>query len=249
MGVRDREEEKERGIPHLRHDLRAVPPPALKAHDSIVAVLYAGRVARWLIPSARRAGFSPNQVTLGSLAVTLVAALLAAFGDRTAWIFAAILVQAGFVLDCLDGQLARVTERVSDFGRYLDSLTDLIKVFALISAMTLSRLRHGAGPAVCALGALAFFGYLLCEYHVQLVRQFPQRSQEEYERGAAPWKERLTIGGQKIDLAFAIGEVLMTITLALAFGRVQEGLVTLVVLMPIQFASYTIRFWQHRYSP
>ena len=240
----------ERTIPPLRHDLRVVRPRSpLKGHDSIVAVLFAGRLARLLIPLAKRAELLPNHVTLGSLGVTLCAALLVAFGGPTAWIFAAILVQAGFVLDCLDGQLARATDKVSDFGRYLDSLTDLVKVFALICAMTVSLLRRGAGTAVCALGALAFFGYLLCEYHVQLVRQLPQRSQEEYEQSAASWKAGLAIGGQKIDLAFAIGEVLMAITLALVFGRIQTGLVALVVVMPIQFTSYALRFWKHRYSP
>jgi hypothetical protein len=115
--------------------------------------------------------------------------------------------------------------------------------------MTLSLLRHGSGTAVCALGALAFFGYLLCEYHTQIVRQLPQRSQEEYERQAAPWKSRLMIGGQTIDLAFAIGEVLMTITVALLFGRPGVGLAVLVLITPVQFLSYALRFWKHRYAP
>jgi phosphatidylglycerophosphate synthase len=226
-----------------------MPSSTLKSHDSIVAVLYAGRLARALVPLARAADLSPNQVTIASLGITLLAAALVAFGGRSAWIAAGILVQAGFVLDCLDGQLARATGRVSDFGRYLDSLTDLVKIFCLISAMTLALLRHGNGSAVCALGATAFFGYLLCEYHTQLVRQFPQRSQEDYERHAASWKPLLAVGGQKIDLAFAIGEVLMAITVALVTGRLLAGLAALVVVTPIQFASYALRFWRHRYAP
>jgi len=215
----------------------------------VVAVLFAGRVARWLIPRARQAGLSPNQVTIGSLVVTLLAAAFIAFGQRPAWIAAALLVQVGFVLDCLDGQLARASGKVTDMGRYLDSLTDLVKVFALISAMTLALLRRREGAAVCVLGAAAFFGYLLCEYHVQLVRQLPQRSQEEYERQAAPWKAKLRFGGQTIDLAFAIGEVLMVITASLLVGRLRAGLVLLMIVTPIQFASYAHRFWKHRYAP
>ena len=237
------------GMPPSRQKISLVPPASLlKSHDSIVAVLFAGRVARLLVPLARRAEISPNQVTLASVGLTLLAALLVAFGQRTAWIVAATLIQAGFVLDCLDGQLARATGKSSDFGRYLDSLGDLIKIFALISAMALSLVRHGGGPPACALGALAFFGYLLCEYHNQLVRQFPQRSQEEYERRTTPWKSWLTVGGQRIDLAFAIGEVLLTITLALCLGRIRAGLAALIVITPIQFLSYAFRFWRYRYT-
>jgi phosphatidylglycerophosphate synthase len=237
-------------VPPSRAELFLLPPASLlKSHDSIVAVLFAGRVARLLVPAARRGEISPNQVTLASLALTLLAAVLVAFGQRTAWIVAAILIQVGFVLDCLDGQLARATGKTSDFGRYLDSLSDLVKIFALVSAMTVSVVRAGAGPAACVLGALAFFGYLLCEYHVQVVRQFPQRSQEDYESRTAPWKSRLAVGGQRIDFAFAIGEVLLTITLALCLGRIRAGLVALMLITPIQFLSYAFRFWKHRYWP
>lgn len=236
---------------------RTVPPsretsgqtPPLKSHDSIVAVLFTGRLARVLIPYAERAEVTPNQITMASLAITLLATPFIALGQRKAWILAAVLVQVGFVLDCLDGQLARATGRTTDFGRYLDSLTDLVKIFSLISAMTVALLHHGGGTPACALGALAFFGYVLCDYHTQLARQLPQRSQEDYEERVTPWKSRLVIGGQRIDLAFAFGEVLMTISVALCLGRIREGLVALLVITPIQFGSYAIRFWGHRYLP
>lgn len=221
----------------------------LKSHDSLVAVLFAGRVARWLIPFARQAGLSPNQITLASFVITLVAAAFIAFGGHAAWVIAALLVQVGFVLDCLDGQLARATGNVTDIGGYLDSLTDLVKVFALTSAMTLALLRHREGVAVCALGAAAFFGYLLCEYHIQLVRRLPQRSQEEYEQRAAPWKAKLRFGGQTVDLALAIGEVLMMVSVSLFLGWLRAGLLALAIVMPIQFLSYALRFWRHRYAP
>ena len=220
----------------------------LKEHDSLVAALFAGRTARRLIPAARALGLSPTAVTMLSFATTLVAAALVAGRPFAgAGIVAAILVEVGFLLDCLDGQLARATGRASDFGRYVDSLTDLVKVFALVVALTASARAGGAGEGVFLLGAAAFFGYLLCEYHVQLVRQMPQRSQAEYETAAAPWKARLRIGEQKVDLAFAIGEVLATIALAAALDRPSAGLAVLAVATPVQYASYAVRFWRHRY--
>jgi len=56
-------------------------------------------------------------------------------------------------------------------------------------------------------------------------------------------------GGQKIDLAFAIGEVLMTITIALVTGHLVAGLLVLMLVTPAQFVSYAVRFWRHRYTP
>lgn len=227
--------------------LGAAESEVLKEHDSLIAVLFAGRAARTLVPLADRLGLTPNQITAASFASSLVAAALIAAAPRSGEAVAALLIAVSFVLDCLDGQLARATHRVSDFGRYLDSLTDLVKVFVLVAALTLSARRSG-GDLDVVLGTAAFFGYLLCEYHVQLARQMPQRSQADYERRAAPWKESLRVGGQKIDLAFAIGEVLSVIALAAFFERPREGLAVIAIATPVQFLSYSIRFWRHRYS-
>lgn len=221
-------------------------PTVRKEHDSLVAVLFAGRVATWLIPPARRYGISPMQVTLASFAVTMTAAALIA--GRGYGKLAALLVLAGFVLDCLDGQLARATGRASHFGGYVDSLTDFVKVFALVAASTAAFFQlHRSGWSIL-LGGAALFGYLLCEYHVQLARQLPQRSQRDYEQRAASWKDRLRLGGQKIDLAFAIGEVLMVIAAGAWFRRPGTALFVLALATPVQFLSYSLRFWKHRYS-
>jgi archaetidylinositol phosphate synthase len=54
---------------------------------------------------------------------------------RGALVAAAVLVQLKTVLDNADGQLARLTGRVSDFGRYLDSECDLVVNAALFAAL------------------------------------------------------------------------------------------------------------------
>lgn len=78
---------------------------------------------------------TPNQITFLSLLVALLAdaALLGCPG----WVglaSAALLLYLSFVLDCTDGQLARVTGQSSTVGSYLDFLMDEIKAVALIAA-------------------------------------------------------------------------------------------------------------------
>jgi archaetidylinositol phosphate synthase len=50
-------------------------------------------------------------------------------------VWAAVLVQAKTVLDNADGQLARLTGRITAFGRYLDSECDLLVNAALFAAL------------------------------------------------------------------------------------------------------------------
>lgn len=74
----------------------------------------------------------PPAVVLAAAASGIAAAVELALGHL---IVAALLVQLKTVLDNADGQLARVTGRVTVFGRYLDSECDLLVNAALFAAL------------------------------------------------------------------------------------------------------------------
>jgi archaetidylinositol phosphate synthase len=78
----------------------------------------------------------PPAVVLAGAGVGVAAALALARGELVA---AAILVQVKTVLDNADGQLARLSGRVSALGRYLDAECDLLVnagLFAALGAVT-----------------------------------------------------------------------------------------------------------------
>jgi phosphatidylglycerophosphate synthase len=79
---------------------------------------------------------TPNQVTFLSLLLALLAdgALISCPG-RMGLFAAALLLYLGFVLDCTDGQLARIKGQSSVVGSYLDFLMDEIKAVALIASV------------------------------------------------------------------------------------------------------------------
>jgi archaetidylinositol phosphate synthase len=74
----------------------------------------------------------PPVVVVAAAATGLAGAIELARGELVA---AALLVQLKTVLDNADGQLARLTGRVTAFGRYLDSELDLLVNAALFAAL------------------------------------------------------------------------------------------------------------------
>ena len=74
----------------------------------------------------------PPAVVLASTGVGVAGAVELARGHLVA---AALLVQLKTVLDNADGQLARLSGRVTAFGRYLDSECDLLVNAALFAAL------------------------------------------------------------------------------------------------------------------
>lgn len=68
----------------------------------------------------------PSLFTLGNLFLGIVAIILAMHGDPRYLDYAAILVIIGMLLDGLDGRVARMLNATSDFGKELDSLSDIV---------------------------------------------------------------------------------------------------------------------------
>lgn len=101
-----------------------------------------------LVYLLRRTPVTPNQVTFLSLLVSLLsgAALLLWPTAAGLWL-AAGLIYLAFVLDCVDGQLARITGKSSAVGAYLDFLADEIKAVTLIAAVA-GRLALAGAPAL-----------------------------------------------------------------------------------------------------
>jgi phosphatidylglycerophosphate synthase len=97
-----------------------------------------------LVPLARTR-VTPNQVTLATLLVFVAgAAMLAVCPARGALIGAVAILELSYVLDCVDGQLARMKGTSSPVGAHLDFLMDEIKAFVLVAAVAI-RLWRGAG--------------------------------------------------------------------------------------------------------
>lgn len=82
--------------------------------------------------------FTPNRVTLASQLVGVLAAISFIFNDQNDWdtyIFAvlgALLFLTSFVLDQIDGEIARGKKLTSNYGCWFDSLGDLTIVKLLI---------------------------------------------------------------------------------------------------------------------
>jgi archaetidylinositol phosphate synthase len=109
----------------------------------------------------------PPAVVLAAAAAGIAAAVELALGHL---IVAALLVQLKTVLDNADGQLARVTGRVTVFGRYLDSECDL-----LVNAALFAGLGYETGrPWLAFAGFVSLTAVLSANFNVERLYRGPQ---------------------------------------------------------------------------
>lgn len=137
-------------------------------------------------PLARR-GVTPNTVTVLGFVFNLVTAAVIASGHLSTG--GGLLFLSG-IFDMLDGALARVSARQSDFGAFLDSLLDRYSEATVLLALIFVFTIRGNTPAVLLVYAVAV-GSILISY----ARARAEGLGLECAVGIAPRPERVFILG------------------------------------------------------
>ena len=104
---------------------------------------------------------SPNAITMVATVVGLLAAVGFGLGTYKAGIMAALLFQLAAVIDCCDGEVARLTFTESPFGAWLDIAMDNVVHIAIFAGIAWGPTfgRPGRGSWIpLALGGAAVFG-------------------------------------------------------------------------------------------
>ena len=100
-------------------------PAGAKKRDYFWTVLAVDPVAFPIVRLlARKRWLSPDQVTMVSFVLGLATGPLYGIGERWSLAVGAVVYYLSFVLDCVDGKLARLTGNSTERGKALDALAD-----------------------------------------------------------------------------------------------------------------------------
>src|SRR5262245_50975898 len=146
---------------------------------------------------------TPNQVTFLSAVIAAGACAMFALLPGHAWLIAAAAVfELSFVLDCADGQLARLRRTASPLGHLLDFLMDELKAMLLYGCVAVRLWRESGDEQILLAGLAAVF----CVAAGISLTSFMRRP----EYGAKPPTEDgqpADVGGRRGPLGMVLGGV------------------------------------------
>ncbi|MSP17690.1 MAG: CDP-alcohol phosphatidyltransferase family protein [Myxococcales bacterium] len=181
-----------------------------------------------VVYALRNTRITPNQVTFFATLVALGSAAL--FVVLPGWwgaVVAALVFELSFILDCVDGQLARHRGTSSPLGHHLDFVMDEIKAFFVFGAVTVRLWRFEPDPDAATRTLLVGLAGLACLGTGLALTTFMRRT----EYGARPPTDE----GQSTVVPQRSGPIGLAITLAEHAARMvvhYPSYILLVALVP-----------------
>lgn len=150
--------------------------------DGMVDKYFNRPFGRFLSKALVHTPVTPNQVTVASAAVGLVGAWYFAVGDYVAGIVGAILLQFSALIDCVDGEVARIAFKESPIGKWLDLGLDQVVHVAVFAALAVGLGRGGSDAPVMWLGLSAVVGAIISFPVVVRARRLSNQEDSKLEK-------------------------------------------------------------------
>lgn len=134
--------------------VRAIYRQSKKKRDNFWTEWISRPPAAVLVWMLQRTRITPNQVSFAAIAVAAAGAgVWIGWRTWTGLLVGWALLQLAYVVDCVDGQLARLTNQTSPVGALLDFMLDEVKAFLVLgSASARLWLTHGQDPRFLLIG-------------------------------------------------------------------------------------------------
>ncbi len=125
-------------------EAKAVYLATRKKNDQLFNTYFMRPIAGLVVALAARTSVTPNQLTLVSLGVfVLASATLVALESYAGGLLGVLVLETSYLFDCADGMLARHKKLASKEGHLFDFFTDELKATLLTGALALRLYRSG----------------------------------------------------------------------------------------------------------
>jgi phosphatidylglycerophosphate synthase len=129
--------------------------------DGIVDVYFNRPVGRYLSKILIHTPITPNQISILSMLIGLGAAWFFESGFYTAAVWGAVLLQISAIVDCVDGDIARILFKESRLGKWLDMAVDQVVHIAVFAGVAVGLARQDSPAPELVLGISTVVGVVI----------------------------------------------------------------------------------------
>jgi phosphatidylglycerophosphate synthase len=202
-------------------------------HKEFLSMLIYRPIANFMLNRVfRHTNVTPNQITLFSLAIIIIASSFFAFSRYPLVLIGILFLHLGYALDMLDGQYARYKGLSSKFGQWLDPFIDVIKGAFLYTSLSYGTYLAENNPLVFLWGIIALTNTFLTFYILNTRGQIMKGHNFELKL------KKYVYVGYEISLYWVM-------SIAVLFNKVHVGLIFLATAGAFSWIKPYITFMRY----
>jgi len=192
---------------------------------------------------AKHTKITPNQITLLSFLLCLIAAYFLFIAKYPYLIFTSVLIIVAFLLDFVDGSLARIRGTANTFGRWLDMYVSQFAFVALFYAAILGVFRNTGHYLVWVYGPLGLIASLIISLiYNSFLRLHPSGFDEiQEEKKKSFFLKNFYYTEHFIFVLLSLACLLNMINEFLIFCAVYGWIFLIVVFVKLSIKAYNLR--------
>ena len=211
----------------------------IRGHGGIISNLLYIPIASFLVERIfMKMGMPPTPVTLSSIIFGVLSVIAFLFGGFNGFLTGAILLQLSYILDCADGQVARLKNMQSDFGGTLDFISDLAVEMPLYFAITFALYKEFATVWIWVVGFAVIYGIFMSHYLLRYLDSYEHTSPREILKKKFGIHSKNTYfgGGTNAFLIF-VGAIFFSLTSHSVFNSMCLTLMLLAIVYNFHWVS------------
>ena len=162
--------------------------------EEYIDLIFYRPLAFLLVKLVYNTGVTPDNLTFSAIISGLIAGILYAFGVQSTTIIATCFFILFVILDCSDGQLARLKKNGSATGRLLDGIADYLAVSAIYIGIAIGYSQKEGQPqymlVLLALSAVSLIiQAMLVDFHRTRFLDILNRHKNTFSEGIDDFKE------------------------------------------------------------
>ena len=143
----------------------ANPPSRIKkVHENFLARITYRKISEPIAVLLSKTPITPNQVSFISIMSSVIAGIFFSLGEWKHLAIGCLFLQLTFLMDHVDGNLARYANKSSAFGNWVDEISNKLHKFFFVIGLSIGVFRLTNNYLYLVLGSIAIFNWFFAAY-------------------------------------------------------------------------------------
>jgi len=147
-----------------------------KERENFLARITYRKISEPIAVLLSKTPITPNHVSFISITCSLIAGIFFSFGEWKHLAIGYLFLQLTFLMDHVDGNLARYTNKSSAFGNWVDEISNKLHKFFFVIGLSMGVFILTNNYLYLVLGSVAIFNWFFAAYISETKRVFKFKS-------------------------------------------------------------------------